>query len=185
MSRDDSDREELRRRARLLARREEAPRAAGEDLLAVEIVLASERYAVECAFVREVQTLRELTPVPGTPPWVAGVVNVRGEILSVTDLRRLFSIAGRGLPERTKIVVLEGAGRAFGVVADEVVGTRKVPEASLQAPPSTLDGAGGAFVRGVTADGLIVLDAERILTDASLVVGGRPGPGNEAKGEVR
>ncbi len=184
MSRDDPDREELRRRARLLARRKEAPRAAGEDLLAVEIVLASERYAVECAYVREVQTLRDLTPLPGTPPWIAGVVNVRGEILSVTDLRRLFALREKGLPEQTKLVVLEGEGRAFGVVADTVVGTRSVPLSSIAPPPPTIDGPGRSFLRGVAADGLIVLDALRILTDPSLVVGKRPGPALESKGDL-
>src|ERR1700712_5225839 len=89
----------LRERARLLARVPESEPVAGAVLELLEFSLAQERYAVENRFVREVCPLKELTPLPCTPPFLLGVVNVRGRILPVLDLKKFFDLPEKGLTD--------------------------------------------------------------------------------------
>src|SRR4051794_13858537 len=89
----------LQARARALARRPEEAPAAGEMLEILEFTLASERYAVENRYVLEVAPLKELTPLPCTPPFVRGIVNVRGRILPVFDLKMFFDLPQKGISD--------------------------------------------------------------------------------------
>ena len=159
----------LRERARLLA---VAPQqeAAGEALELLIFELARESYAVETAFVREVLTLKDLTPVPCTPRFVLGVINVRSEICPVIDLKRLFGLPERGLTNATRAVIVRHGGIEFGIVADVVIGVRAVPLASIAPPPTTLAGIHADFLRGIAGDGLVVLDAGKVLGHPSMVV---------------
>lgn len=158
----------LKARARALAGSGGGAPVDRVDLLVFE--LAHERYALELEHVREVCPLTELVPVPCTPRFVRGIVNLRGEICPVVDLRRLFDLPERGLTNATRAVVLWDRAREFGVLADVVVGVLAVARDSLQAPPATLVGIQAEFLRGVAEDGLIVLDASQILAHPSMVV---------------
>jgi purine-binding chemotaxis protein CheW len=159
----------LRERARLLARRERIP-ATGETLELLEIRLASERYAVETRFVSEVQPLRDLTPLPGTPPFVRGIANLRGRILAVYDLKKLFELPEPGLTDLHRIVVVRGNDFEIGLLADTVIGVKSVPVDALAPPPGTVSGIGAQYLRGVTAECLVVLDLDRILADPRIVL---------------
>lgn len=163
------EREIFRARARALARvPDEAP--AGPSLEVLPFELAGETYAVETAFVREVVSLRDYTPVPGVPVFVLGVVNVRGEMLSVLDLRRFFELPIRGLNELNKVVVLRGHGMEFGLLADAVQSARTLQLQAVQPPLPTLTGIRAALARGLTATGMILLEAARLLQDRRLIV---------------
>ena len=163
----------LLERARRLAQEppaEVAPAALAEVL---EFMLAQERYAVEMAHVHEVHVLRELTPLPGTPAFVLGIVNLRGRILSLVDLRRFFGLPDKGLSDMNKIIVLRAGAMRFGVLADQILGVNKLLLAELRPPPATVDGAGGIradYLKGITAQRLILLDAGRLLADPAMVV---------------
>ncbi len=85
----------MQQRARELARPLADGAAEGEHIEVLEFILAHERYAIETAWVQEVYPLRQLTPLPGTPAFVLGVVNVRGKIISVMDLRVFFLVCLR------------------------------------------------------------------------------------------
>ncbi|HVZ43473.1 MAG TPA: chemotaxis protein CheW [Ramlibacter sp.] len=172
----DANDDVLRARARELARPLDAAGAAGaaaagpESLQVIEFGLGRERYAFEAHWVREVRPLRQLTPVPCTPSHVLGVVNLRGQILAVIDIRRFFGIEQRGLGELDKMIVLASASMEFGVLADVVPGHRSIAADRLQASIATFGGIHQAYLRGVTTDGLAVLDAPRLLGDERLVV---------------
>jgi purine-binding chemotaxis protein CheW len=159
----------LRGRARALAR---VPTGEAADVHALEILefaLAAERYAVETARVREVQPLRTLTPLPGTPAFVRGIVNLRGRILPVYDLKKFFGLPEAGLTDLHRIIVV-GADFELGLLADQVVGVRTLSRRALQPSLPTLTGIGAEFLLGVTAERLVVLDLPRILADPKLVV---------------
>lgn len=166
---DEEKKRVLRARAHTLARESQAE-AAHEQLDVIEFVLAHERYAVEAACVREVYPLRDLTPLPGTPPFIAGIINVRGQILSVVDLKKFFDLPPRGLPEVDKVIILHDGAMEFGLLVDALPGQRRVPVAQIQPPLPTLTGIRLEYLRGVTADRLIVLAAERLLADPNLIV---------------
>jgi purine-binding chemotaxis protein CheW len=79
-------------RARALGLAAEATAAPGESSEVLEFVLAQERYAIETAWVREVVPLRDLTPLPGLPAFVLGIIHLRGQIVSLLDLRKFFEL---------------------------------------------------------------------------------------------
>jgi len=163
----DGRREVLEQRARLLARVPEEPPRAGEVLELVGFVLAGERYAIESRFVREVARLSRFTPVPGTPAFVLGVTNLRGEILALFDLRRLLGVVTEGVTDLSRIVVLGEHRREFGLLADAASEILWVPGASLAQPATTW---GRTYVRGVSPDGVIVLSGEALLRDPELTI---------------
>lgn len=159
----------LRQRAIALAQ-EPAREAAEAQLEIVTFLLADEQYAIEANFVREVYPLTDLVPLPCTPPFVVGVINVRGQILSVIDLKRFFDIPDRGASDLNKVIILHAQGLEVGILADVIVGTRSLPPAALQPPPPTLSGVRAEYLKGITSEPLMVLDAPAILSDERLIV---------------
>jgi purine-binding chemotaxis protein CheW len=164
---DEADRALLLARARQLARVPAAPPVAGAVLELVGFVLAGERYGIESRFVREVARLTRFTPVPGTPAFVLGVTNLRGEILALFDLRQLLGVVTEGVTDPGRIVVLGEHRREFGLLADAGSEVLLLPAASI-AP--TEAAWGRAYVRGVSPDGVIVLSGEALLGDPRLTL---------------
>jgi len=157
----------LRARARLLARVPEEPSRAGDLLELIGFVLAGQRYAIESRFVREVARLTRYTPVPGTPPFVLGVTNLRVEILALFDLRSLLGIVAEGVTDLSRIVVLGAQRREFGLLADAASEVLSVAGASL----AQLETAWGRpYVRGVSPEGVTVLSGEALLDDPRLTI---------------
>jgi purine-binding chemotaxis protein CheW len=160
----------LKARARVLAREPKQKDAAGEFLEIIEFRLASETYAIESAFVREVHPLKDLTPLPGTPPFVLGIVNVRGQILSVVDLKRFLDLPHKGLGDMNKMIIVGNDRMEFGILADAILGVRPIPLNAIQPSPLTVSGIGAEYVKGVTGEREIILDAEEILGDEKIIV---------------
>ena len=159
----------LRQRARALA----APLgavAAGPTLEVVEFGLAEERYAFELGAVAEILAFDQLTPLPGTPEFLAGIINVHGRIVAVVDVKKFFELPEKGITDLHRVILLRHDDLELGILADYVVGTRAIPVAALQPALPTLTGIRGDYLKGVTAARLIVLDAERIVTDPKLLV---------------
>lgn len=163
-------RDMLRARARALAAVPDAPIDSASTLDVLEFRLAGERYAFESRLVREVVPLRDLTHLPGLPPFVAGIVNVRGQIVAVIDIKRFFELPDVGLTDLHQVVIIERHGLLFGVLADTTLGVRSLPLAALQAHLPTLTGIRAEYLKGVTADRLVVLDADRLAVDPAIIV---------------
>ena len=160
----------LRARARALARPPVPPPAAGATLEVIEFTLAQERYALEAAYVREVHPLEDLTPLPCTPAFVLGLVNVRGRIFPVIDLKKFFDLPESGIGDLHRILLVAAEGLEFGLLADTIVGVRGLALDALQPSLPTLTGIRAEYLKGVTADRLVVLDAARILADRRIIV---------------
>ncbi len=141
----------------------------GDFLSVVEFLLVPERYAIDASFVSEVLPLREVTSIPWTPPFVMGVINLRGKIVSVINLKVLFELKERGLTEMNKVIILENPRMRFGIVADAIIGNKLIPPDTISAPPLNLNITAGEFVKGVSADGLILLDAEVLLSSSKII----------------
>lgn len=136
----------------------------------VAFLLAYEAYGIETAFVREVQPLKDLTPLPCTPPFVAGIVNVRGQVISVIDIKMLFGLPAKGLTDLNKIIILSDGVMEFGILADSVMDVRSVPLRQIQPPLPTLTGIREQYLRGITVENLIVLDAGSLLASRDIIV---------------
>ena len=160
----------LHARAQALARTPPHAPAAETLLEVLEFHLAQERYAVETRYVQEVHPLKELTPLPCTPPFVLGIVNVRGRILPVLDLKKFFDLPEKGLTDLHRIILVRGNDLELGLLADVIVGVQSIPADSLQPSLPTLTGVRGDYLKGVSADRLVVLDLARILADPKIIV---------------
>lgn len=173
MSASADDARTLHERAVSLAR---APTASADadslELLAFR--LASERYAIETRHVVEVHPLRDLTPLPGTPDFVRGIVNLRGRILPVFDLKKFFALPEEGVTDLHRIIVVRGRDLELGLLADMVVNVITMPRAALQAGLPTLSGIGSHYIMGVSEQRVIALDLDRVLADPRIVVDDAP-----------
>ncbi len=160
----------LRARALELARIPQQAPAADTMLELLEFNLAAERFAVETRYVREVYPLKHLTPLPCTPPFVLGIVNVRGRILPVLDIKKFFELPEKGLTDIHRIIFVRGNDLELGLLADVIVGIRSISAGSLQPSLPSLTGIRSDYLKGVTAERLVVLDLARILTDQRIIV---------------
>jgi purine-binding chemotaxis protein CheW len=167
----------LEDRARALAQVPAGPPAPSEALEVVTFSLASQDYAIELGSVRKIVPLGELTPVPGAPAAFAGVINVRGELLAVVDLCRLLNMAGSSRTDHAWVIVLGGERNEFGLLADAVGEVRTLPTTEVLAVQAAATGPGQQSLRGVTEDGLIVLDGAVLLKDDRLFVDQGEGAG--------
>ncbi|QNM97540.1 chemotaxis protein CheW [Chitinimonas koreensis] len=144
------------------------PAVAADTLVLLLFTLGEETYAVELAHVDTVLPIRQLTPLPGTPDFVRGIVGVRGRVVSVLDLRLLFALPRRGLADRNHLVVLRSAEMEFGLLADRIVGVQSLDPALLQTEQAGLAGLRRSVLRGIGPQQWQVLDGARLLAEPSL-----------------
>jgi purine-binding chemotaxis protein CheW len=151
---------------------------AGQTVELVVLVVGAERYGLDSRYVLEVQTVTGLARVPGLPPVWAGIVNLRGTLCPVLDLRYILS--GPGGPAGSggsggpigprKVALVAAAGLTAGLLVDDAVEIARIPVDRIGPPLLAVPGATRGEVRGVTADLLTVLDVPELLTDGRLVV---------------
>ncbi|HSJ07204.1 MAG TPA: chemotaxis protein CheW [Longimicrobiales bacterium] len=167
----DEHRDVLLARAGVLARAGTAQTPA-ETFSAVVFMLGDERYALDTTVVLQVGVLRELTPLPGARAPLHGVTQWRGDVLTVLDLRSVLGASLRGITDLGRLVVVEGAGRTFGILAERLVGITEIDAARIQPLPHD-DAAARSLLRGVTDDAVFVVDEEALLAGYGTSAGTR------------
>lgn len=145
----------------------------GEWLDVVEFLVGEDRYALEFPFVKEVFPPDEITPLPCAPSFMAGVVNLRGKIVPVVDIKILFGTSAP-LPSCPRVIILTDGERMLGLLADEISGIRRVKRNVLHPPLPNMTGKAAAYAAGVTGENLTVLDGGEILKDRGLIVDEEP-----------
>lgn len=160
----------LRNRARQLAL--EPPESAADVLsvAVIEFCLASETYAIELTSVREIIPLKELTPVPCTPPFVLGLINIRGQLLSVISIKKFFQLPEKGLTDLNKVIVVSVGGFEIGILADVVLTAKTILLSEIQPAIHTFTGIHAQFLKGITRDQTILLDLQALVTDQKLII---------------
>jgi len=118
----DKTRAVLKARAEALARENDDGGNTGDYLEVVSFLLGQEKYGVESCYVREVCPLNELTVLPGAPSFVLGIVNMRGKVLSVIDIRKLFDLPQKGVGDLDRIIVLQHGQMEFGILSNSILG---------------------------------------------------------------
>lgn len=160
----------LRKRAQLLAR-EPAPEEDPQGFMNIlEFILANERYALEISYITEILKLKELSALPSAPPFVLGIINVRGEILSIIDLKTFFNLPAKGLSNFARVIRIRYEAVEFGILADVVNHISSIPISDIQPCPPTLSDGKSEYLKGVGKNHLIILDGQKILTDKKLVI---------------
>jgi purine-binding chemotaxis protein CheW len=141
--------------------------AAGEELLQlVSFNIGEEEFGVDILQVQEINRMLEVTRVPNAPEYVDGVINLRGKVIPIIDLRRRFGMERKQHDKNTRIVVVELSKKVVGFVVDAVQEVLRIPR-NVTEPPPTI--AGGVHEEYITAVGkledrlLILLDLEKVL----------------------
>ena len=156
------------------------PRAAAEatEHLAT-FFLAGEEYGVEVRQVQEIRRVTEITSVPRAPEFIRGVINLRGRILPVLDLRRRLALGEVAMDRVARIVVVRIKERLLGLLVDGASQVLKVKVSQIEPPPEEVLQQGGDYIRGVAKldDRLIILvDLERLLAhELAVASGAAPG----------
>ncbi len=161
---DAQHRDLLRRRAEqygMPLQRAESPEGAG--YLVLRFRLGDEDYGIDATLVKSVRAAHRITPVPATPHFYRGVVNIRGQIITVLDLQRFFGIDSS--VSSGELVIVSANKLEIGLLASEVKGVSTVPTGMVR----TVDTV--RYARGVTADRMILLDLAQMFEDDRLISG--------------
>lgn len=162
----------LRERARQLTRyrQREAVQPAGRDVL--DFVVGGDAYALPVSTLREIRPLPKLTPIPGTPDFVRGILPIRGQLVSVLDLRVLLGLSPTAVTGENCALVLENEKMTFSFLVDQVGQVHFLPDKDLEAGEASLERLDRRYIIGVTGERMVLLDGEKILSDPTLVVNG-------------
>lgn len=136
----------------------------------IKFSLISSIYAFETKYVSEVHLIKGITPIPGTPPFVAGVINVRGRIISAINLKTVLQIGERGLTDQNRLIVLSIQPMYFGVICDTVLGIFSEERALIKKPPTNLPKNYLNYITGILPDNTILLDAQKLLTSSEIIL---------------
>lgn len=121
---------------------------------------------IEIRQVEEINRLLEVTPVPQAPPYVRGVINLRGEVVTVIDLRQMLGLPAAVAARDSRNVIVDSHGERIGLMVDRVADVVETSADAIDRPPPNLSGVDGRFFAGVCqlATGLLVLlDVEAVL----------------------
>lgn len=141
-----------------------------ESFHVIEFTLSEEKYAIESMFVKEVVTLIDLMPIPFTPEYVLGVINIRSQIFSVIDLKRLLGLNEKSLSVTDKVIIVGNNKMEFGICVDKINGVDFIKYSSLQDSIPTLTEVQKNYLMGVTKERMVVIDIDKILCDKKIIV---------------
>jgi len=139
-----------------------------DDLMQfVGFMISSEMFAVDILMVQEIIRSAPITSVPNSPAFVEGVINLRGDIIPVVDLRKRLSLSGAGKTDKNWVIILEIDGRITGFIVDHVTEVMKIDEATIEPAPEILvSDLESQYIKGVCDIGsnlVVLLDFSRIL----------------------
>ena len=138
-----------------------------ELLQLVGFQLGNEEYGIDILKVQEINRVTDITKIPQSPDFVEGVINLRGNIIPIIDLRKRFHMPDREHDRQTRIVVGEIDDRTVGFIVDAVSEVIRLPVNTVEPPPPIVSGGKAEYIKGVgKLEGrlLMLLDIDKILT---------------------
>ena len=148
---------------------EEQKKDSSELFQLVSFMIGNEEFGVNILYIQEINRMLQITKVPNAPSFVDGVVNLRGRVIPVLDLRSKLGMERKQHDKNTRIVVVEVAGRTVGFIVDAVKEVLRIPTSITEAPPDIVAGVNSEFIMAVgkLEDRLITLiDLEKILSSS-------------------
>ncbi|MCX8045048.1 MAG: chemotaxis protein CheW, partial [Desulfobacterota bacterium] len=126
--------------------------------------VGAEDYGIDISHVTEIIGIQKITGVPDMPAYIRGVINLRGKVIPVMDVRLRFNMEQREYDDRTCIIVVDVSGAAIGLVVDTVKEVVDIPPSQIELPPDVADRTGNRYLKGLGKVGeqvKILLDVER------------------------
>lgn len=145
----------------------EQQKNSSELLQLVSFKIGNEEFGVDILNVQEINRMTQITKVPNAPDYVEGVINLRGRIIPVIDLRARIGVGRKENDKNTRIVVVEIQNTTIGFIVDAVKEVLRIPSEITEAPPEITTGVDSEFIKAVgkLEDRLLILlDLERILS---------------------
>ncbi len=134
--------------------------------------LAGEDYGIEIRYVIEIIGIQNITEVPDMPTFIRGVINLRGKVIPVMDVRNRFNLEDRDYDDRTCIIVVNVDSTEVGLVVDEVSEVADIPEANVEPPPKTNKTSESSYIQGmgkINNDVKILLDVHKLLYSGEMM----------------
>ncbi len=158
----------------LLKKQDSESTEAGDDQVVVEVdemrgdisiiqlvsfVIDEVEYGVDILSVHEILRIPEITRLPNTPPFIKGVINLRGNVLPVVDVRNRFGFPKGKVTDLTRIIVIETADKQVGLLVDNVHQVVRIPDSHVDPPSDLIEGVSEEFILGIgrLKDRLIVI----------------------------
>jgi purine-binding chemotaxis protein CheW len=131
----------------------------GELNQLISFMVGAEEYGLEILRVKEVIRVREITRLPRSPSFVKGIINLRGDVIPIIDLRDKFGLSAQEQTAMTRVIVVDVEGKLIGMVVDSASQVVRVPAAQIDPPPPVVGGLSARYVKGVGKldDRLIIL----------------------------
>jgi len=129
--------------------------------------LMDDLYAVDIMRINEIIRPQKLTVLPKAPSFIEGVINLRGTVIPVVDLRKRFDMPSRSSTASTRLLILRISGQSVGLVVDDVTEVITVPVKDIKSPPAVSDGMAVDYLLGVCLSGdvlVMMLDIDKLLT---------------------
>lgn len=137
-----------------------------ELLQLVSFNIGSEEFGVDILKVQEINRMVDITRVPQAPPYVEGVINLRGKVIPIVDLRKRFGFEVKDYDKNTRIVVVDIGGNILGMVVDSVSEVLRLPSNTIEPPPEIAAGVNSEYIKGVAKleDRLLIfLDLSKVV----------------------
>jgi len=128
--------------------------------------LGGETYGIDVMNVQEVLRISEIAPVPGAPEYVLGIINLRGNVVTVVDTRARFGLPSSETDDASRIVIVESENQVVGILVDSVAEVVELNQSEIDVPPNVGNEDSARYVQGVAnreSDLLIVIDLDKLL----------------------
>jgi purine-binding chemotaxis protein CheW len=160
----------LKQRAEALAVPREKAQTESQSIQVLVFTLGPERFGVRSETVREVCPMRQVTRVPCVPSFVIGIINIRGKIFSILDIRRLLNLPEARSQNQEKVIIIGFEDIELGILADDVCGVQQIAVSDIQQDVPIISGLNEKYLFGITADRLTILNVAIFLSDQSIIV---------------
>jgi len=130
--------------------------------------LGEEKYGINVMQVQEVLRVSEIAPVPGAPAYVLGIINLRGNVVTVIDTRNRFGLMSKELDDATRIVIIETDEHIIGIMVDSVAEVVDLKISDIETAPNVGNEESSKYIQGVTSrdnELLILVDLNKFLSD--------------------
>jgi purine-binding chemotaxis protein CheW len=132
--------------------------------------LANENFIIEIEYTNEVITAGEVTYLPCTPPYINGLINIRGKIIAIVDLKIFFNLPKSFDNAKSNVIVVEYDDIELGILVDDIVGRADIETIAIQKNIHTITDIDTNYIKGVLPDRLVILDIKQIIKDKGLLI---------------
>lgn len=133
----------------------------------VTFYLDNEKYGIKVMQVQEVLRMTEIAPVPGAPDYVLGIINLRGNVVTVLDTRKRFGLPEKEPNDATRIVIIEARGQVVGILVDSVAEVADLRNSQIESTPNVGSDESSKYIQGVSSHNeqlLILVDVDKLLS---------------------